>query len=240
MTFSDFCNLYYDVAKEMAKKDMNKAKGRLGAIDIHVDEDYVIDEVVLIALEKTCRSFEASRGKDVTCLLSRIVHNELVDALEKENKAARKKSAIENVELRIKDFISSQTESQGRDVIFDKLYEAISKLSESDRIIIENYLDDRRTYVAQSAKELCISENNVCVRKNRILERLYEHLKDFKKTFYREEEAETINLRQMPIYFSNSSILEQPNRMTEFKVCESRLSNSLEITSLTIKFLAKF
>ncbi|MCQ2135585.1 MAG: sigma-70 family RNA polymerase sigma factor [Bacteroidales bacterium] len=238
MDFSDFCTKYYEIAKEMATKELRKSAAKLGSIDIHVDLDYVIDEVVLIALEKTCKSFEASRGKDVTCLLATVVRNELVDALERENKAASRKSDIEDVEVRIRDFISTQTESQGRDVIIDKLYEAIKKLSESDRIIIENYLDDRRTYVAESAKELCISENNVCVRKNRILEKLYEHLKDFKKSFKGEDEPETIQLSQIG-QFTNFYDTESLQK-TKFLVCESKLQKEAKTLSLALKFLTKF
>lgn len=191
MTFSDFCNLYYDVAKEMAKKEMNKAKGRLGAIDIHVDEDYVIDEVVLIALEKTHKNYDSNRGKEVTALLATIVRNELSDTLKKENKAAAKKQTIENVEVLMKDFITSQANAVGRDELIKRLYEAIGKLNEGERIIIENYLEDKRNYIVQSAKDLCISENYVSVRKNRILEKLYKMLKEYEDLFYNYSEADT-------------------------------------------------
>lgn len=172
MTWEEFCNLYYDTAKDYARIALAKQKKLLGELDRHVDEDYVVDETVLSSLEKTYSTYTSSRGARVTTLLSRIVHNQLIDILETENKRGARKNDLENIERTLGEFLQAEALEIPRVDLVAKLMEAVSRLSPSDQVIIECYLHDRKTFVAEASGILDISENYVSVRKNRILSQL--------------------------------------------------------------------
>ena len=169
ITWEEFCNLYYDTAKEYARINMAKQKKLLGGLDRHVDEDYVIDDTVLSSLEKTYASYTSSRGAKVTTLLSRIVHNQLIDILESENKRGARKDELEVVERTLGEHLRAEALEVPREDLVARLMEAVSRLSPSDQVIIECYLSDRKTFVDEASGILDVSKNYVSVRKNRIL-----------------------------------------------------------------------
>ena len=173
MTWNEFCELYFDTAKKAAEIYLQKQKNKLGQINPRVDLDYVRDTAVLSAMEKAYAKYDSSKGAKITTFLSTLVHNSIVDTLEKESKEAAKQQDIDDVKTIIKDIAEEGSDgSEARKKLIPRLREAIDKLSPSDQIILFHYLEDKKNYVAKSAEALQVSENYVSVRRNRIFKQL--------------------------------------------------------------------
>ena len=173
MTWNEFCELYFDTAKKTAEIYLQKQKNKLGQINPRVDLDYVRDTAVLSAMEKAYAKYDSSKGAKITTFLSTLVHNSIVDTLEKESKEAAKQQDIDDVKTIIKDIAEEGSDgSEARKKLIPRLREAIDKLSPSDQIILFHYLEDKKNYVAKSAEALQVSENYVSVRRNRIFKQL--------------------------------------------------------------------
>ena len=177
-TWNEFCELYYDTAKKSAEIYLQKQVRKLGGVDRRVDLDYVRDSAALTAMEKTYAHFDASRGAKITTFLSTLVHNEIVDQLEKESKAAAAQRDIDDVKSAIKALALAEGGSSdagsaaARAKLIPRLRAAIDKLSPGDQIILNYYLEDKDTYVAKSVHALQVSENYVSVRRHRIFKLL--------------------------------------------------------------------
>ena len=148
-------------------------------MDRRVDLDYVRDSAALTAMEKAYAHYDASRGARITTYLSTLVHNEVVDQLEKESKAAAAQRDIDDVKTAVKalkalaDEAPSDTgSSDARAKLIPRLRAAIDKLSPGDQVILNYYLEDKDTYVAKSVHALQVSENYVSVRRFRIFRQL--------------------------------------------------------------------
>ena len=178
-TWNEFCELYYDTAKKSAEINLQKQVRKLGGVDRRVDLDYVRDSAALTAMEKAYAHFDASRGAKITTFLSTLVHNEVVDQLEKESKAAAVQRDIDDVKTAVKALKALANEapsdtgsSDARAKLIPRLRAAIDKLSPGDQIILNYYLEDKDTYVAKSVHALQVSENYVSVRRHRIFKQL--------------------------------------------------------------------
>lgn len=177
-TWNEFCELYYDTAKKSAEIYLQKQVRKLGGVDRRVDLDYVRDSAALTAMEKAYAHFDASRGAKITTFLSTLVHNEIVDQLEKESKAAAAQRDIDDVKSAIKALALAEVGSSdagsaaARAKLIPRLRAAIDKLSPGDQIILNYYLEDKDTYVAKSVHALQVSENYVSVRRHRIFKLL--------------------------------------------------------------------
>ena len=178
-TWNEFCELYYDTAKKSAEIYLQKQVRKLKGVDRRVDLDYVRDSAALTAMEKAYAHFDASRGAKITTFLSTLVHNEIVDQLEKESKAAAVQQDIDDVKTAVKalkalanDAPSDAGSAAARAKLIPRLRAAIDKLSPGDQIILNYYLEDKDTYVAKSVHALQVSENYVSVRRHRIFKLL--------------------------------------------------------------------
>lgn len=171
LTWNEFCELYYETAKSSADMHLARLHAKLGGFDRHVDEAYVVDAAVLSALEKTYACFDSARGVKMTTYLSTLVHNELVDEVKKESRAAAKQRDIDDLKTALKSF-SDDTSAEARAELIPRLMNAIAKLSPSDQVILNYYLEDRSTYISRSVETLGVSENYVSVRRHHIFERL--------------------------------------------------------------------
>jgi len=176
MTWNEFCELYYDTAKRAAEVNLTKLGRKLGQIDPHVDLDYVRDTAVLEAMEKAYTHYDSSKGTKITTFLSTLVHNAVVDTLEKESKAAAKQQDIDDVKTVVKAIAEEEADgtdgAEARKKLIPRLRAAMDKLSASDQIILFYYLEDRKSYIAKSVEALKVSENFVSVRRNRIFKQL--------------------------------------------------------------------
>ena len=178
-TWNEFCELYFDTAKKSAEIYLQKQVRKLKGVDRRVDLDYVRDSAALTAMEKAYAHFDASRGAKITTFLSTLVHNEIVDQLEKESKAAAVQQDIDDVKTAVKALKALANEapsdtgsSDARAKLIPRLRAAIDKLSPGDQIILNYYLEDKDTYVAKSVHALQVSENYVSVRRFRIFKLL--------------------------------------------------------------------
>ena len=178
-TWNEFCELYFDSAKKSAEIYLQKQARKLGGLDRRVDLDYVRDSAVLTAMEKAYAHYDASKGAKITTYLATLVHNEIVDLVEKESKAAAAQRDIDEVKTAIKalkalaDEAPSDTgSSDARAKLIPRLRAAIDKLSPSDQIILNYYLEDKSSYVAKSVQALQVSENYISVRRHRIFKLL--------------------------------------------------------------------
>ena len=178
-TWNEFCELYFDSAKKSAEIYLQKQARKLGGLDRRVYLDYVRDSAVLTAMEKAYAHYDASKGAKITTYLATLVHNEIVDLVEKESKAAAAQRDIDEVKTAIKalkalaDEAPSDTgSSDARAKLIPRLRAAIDKLSPGDQIILNYYLEDKDTYVAKSVHALQVSENYVSVRRHRIFKLL--------------------------------------------------------------------
>ena len=86
LTWDEFCELYFDLARNYADYHLVGLRKKNGAFDKRIDLDYVKDAAVLYALEKAFAHYDAQKGAKVTTFLSRLVHNEIVDELARESK----------------------------------------------------------------------------------------------------------------------------------------------------------
>ena len=178
-TWNEFCELYFDSAKKSAEIYLQKQARKLGGLDRRVDLDYVRDSAVLTAMEKAYAHYDASKGAKITTYLATLVHNEIVDLVEKESKAAAAQRDIDEVKTAVKalkalaDEAPSDTgSSDARAKLIPRLRAAIDKLSPSDQIILNYYLEDKSSYVAKSVHALQVSENYISVRRHRIFKLL--------------------------------------------------------------------
>jgi DNA-directed RNA polymerase specialized sigma24 family protein len=187
MTWNEFCELYFDTAKKSAEINLKKLSAKLGQINPHVDLDYVRDTAVLSAMEKAYTHYDASRGAKITTYLSTLVHNEIVDTLEKESKAAAKQQDIDDVKTVVKSLAEEVSDGsdgyEARKKLLPRLRAAMDKLSPSDQIILFYYLEDQKSYVSKSVEALKVSENYVSVRRHRIF-RLLPRLMEMTRAEY--------------------------------------------------------
>ena len=189
-TWNEFCELYFDSAKKSAEIYLQKQARKLGGLDRRVDLDYVRDSAVLTAMEKAYAHYDASKGAKITTYLATLVHNEIVDLVEKESKAAAAQRDIDEVKTAIKALAladegsSDSGTAAARMKLIPRLRAAIEKLSPSDQIILNYYLEDKSSYVAKSVHALQVSENYISVRRHRIF-KLLPTLMEMTKADYR-------------------------------------------------------
>lgn len=174
LTWNEFCELYFETARDYADIHISRMM-RNGTPNKHVDLAYVKDAAVLSALEKAYAYFDSKRGAKIKSFLSTLVHNEVVDELNKESKrtAAQRDVADVITDIRgIKEKLFAEDDDKSPDArveLIPRLRAAIEKLSPSDQVILNYYLEDKTSYIARSVEALNVSDNYVSVRRNRVL-----------------------------------------------------------------------
>ena len=171
LSWNEFCELYFDSAREYAEIHLQRLRRKLGDFDRRVDLDYVKDAAVLSSLEKAYAHFDSKRGAKITTYLSTLVHNEIVDEVAKETKKAAVQQDIDDLKTAIRIY-GKDDSSEAREQLIPRLKAAIARLSPSDQVILNYYLEDKSSYIAKSKEVLGISETYVSVRRNRILKLL--------------------------------------------------------------------
>lgn len=171
MTWNEFCELYYPTAKKDAEIYLHKQIGKNGDTNKRVDRNYVIDAAVLAALEKTYTHFDASRGSKITTYLARLVHNEIVDEYNRELKVAARQNDIDDLKSAVK-YYSDDMTPEAKEKLIALMRIAIAKLSPSDQVILNHWLEDKSSYVARSVEILKTTEAYVTLRRFRIFKAL--------------------------------------------------------------------
>ena len=177
LTWNEFCELYFESARNYADIHIGRLLKK-GTPNKRVDLDYVKDAAVLSSLEKSYANYDSKRGARITTYLSTLVHNEIVDELDKESKrtAAQRDVADVITDIRgIKKQLFAEDDDKSPDArveLIPRLRAAIEKLSLSDQVILNYYLEDKSSYIARSVEALNVSENYVSVRRNRLFSML--------------------------------------------------------------------
>ena len=211
-TWNEFCELYFESAKKDAQMHLAQFIARNGELNKRVDRDYVVDAVVLAALEKTYAHFDASRGAKITTYLSRIVHNELVDEITRESKAAARQDDIDDIKTAIRSFTDGIS-PEAKDELIARLRAAIARLSPSDQVILNYWLEDKSSYVARSAETLGTSESYVTLRRFRIFKQLPQLMGMTREDYLLYTSQNTILAKNVVIQSSRASIQQtfRPN-----------------------------
>ena len=177
LTWNEFCELYFETARDYADIHISHMMNN-STSNKRVDLAYVKDAAVLSAMEKAYACFDSRRGATVKSFLSTLVHNEVVDELNKESKrtAAQRDVADVITNIRgIKEKLFAEDDDKSPDArveLIPRLRAAIEKLSPSDQVILNYYLEDKSSYIARSVEALNVSENYVSVRRNRLFSML--------------------------------------------------------------------
>ena len=177
LTWNEFCELYFETARSFADIHISRMMKK-GTPNKRVDLDYVKDAAVLSALEKAYTYYDSKRGAKITSFLSTLVHNEIVDELDKESKRTAAQRDVADVikdirGIKKKLFMEDDDKSPDAQVeLIPRLRAAIEKLSPSDQVILNYYLEDKSTYISRSVEALNVSENYVSVRRNRVFSML--------------------------------------------------------------------
>ena len=169
--WNEFCELYYERAKREAELQLQRLIARNSEANKRIDSSYVIDAAVLAALEKAFTHFDASRNVKITTYLSRVIHNEIVDEYTRESKVAARHDDIDVIKTAIKSY-GEEISPEAKDKLIARLRLAIAKLSPSDQVILNYWLDDKSSYVARSVKTLGTTESYVTLRRFRIFKQL--------------------------------------------------------------------
>ena len=175
LDWNGFCELYFETAKGYAEYHLRRMKAKGGELNRRVDEDYVVDAAVLSALEKTYAHYNPARGTRITTYLSNLVHNELVDVVRKESRAANAQATLDDVKSVIRSLAdegASDTPSEMTEQLLPLLQAAVAQLSPSDQVILNYYLEDKSNYVTKSSEVLHVGKGYVSVRRNRIMKLL--------------------------------------------------------------------
>lgn len=167
LNWNEFCELYYDTARNYAEMHLLRLVKKNGAFNRRVDLDYVKDAAVLSGLEKAYAHYDANRGVKITTYLSTIVHNEIVDEVTRESKKAAVQQDIDDLKTALRTYAEDDS-PQAREQLIPRLRAAIAKLSPGDQVILNYYLEDKSSYIARSVEALHVTENYVSVRRNRI------------------------------------------------------------------------
>lgn len=222
LTWNEFCELYYETACNYADIHMNRMMKK-GTPNKRVDLAYVKDAAVLSALEKAYVHFDSKRGVKITTFLSTLVHNEIVDELDKESKRTAEQRDVADVITgirRVPVILAAENgdpSSDERVALTPRLRAAIERLSPSDQVILNYYLEDKSSYIARSVETLHVSENYVSVRRNRVFS-LLPKLMEMTRAEYLQHcyEGDTIQFNMEEVILSNisfeSHIVERTRR----------------------------
>ena len=173
LTYEDFVNLYYGYARDRANLHLANIRKRNGDFDKNIDLDYVADAATLTTMVTVFEKYDATRGASIKTFINTIVHNEVVNELEKESKGAAKKADFDDLKQTIKE-MERDDSAEARRSLIPKMMEVIAQLSPDDQVILNFYLEDKSSYIEKSAEKLNISKNYVSVRRDRIFARLRE------------------------------------------------------------------
>ena len=171
LNWNDFCELYYDSARTYAEVHLQRLVKKNGVPDKRVDLEYVKDAAVLSSLEKAFAHYDSNRGAKITTYLSILVHNEIVDEMTRETKKAAVQQDVDDFRTAVRAYVEDDS-PEAREKLIPRLRAAIEKLSPSDQVILNYYLEDKSSYVSRSVEALHVTENYVSVRRHHIFKRL--------------------------------------------------------------------
>lgn len=202
--WQDFCSLYYDQAVSIAKCNLGKIRQASSRWNERLDEDVLAEDAAIDAMQKAFGKYDSTRGASMATYLSRLIHNELVDAVKRESKhipVGNDLNESQEADYSLKSVVSRIPDS-AMDNLKEKLRAAILKLSPLDQSILGFFLEDPGTFVERSVKFLNVTPNVVSVRKNRALGKLPSLMGVSQKEYYDlfEEQSYAGLQKKVPLY----------------------------------------
>lgn len=199
-SWQDYAKENSDFAKEKAAQHLKNLKGRFPFWDTRIDENAIINDAAIDALEKVYRNYDTSKG-ELLPFLNRVIHNEVVDKLRAETKALSEVKELtprQEVDYSIKD-LSREIPPMTLSKLQQLLRDSIKQLDPIDQTILEKYLENPRNYIEKASEGLCIKKNTVSVRKTRAIDRLRVIMKSSAQLYHDYE----------PAYFGGSTTMLQ-------------------------------
>ena len=174
ITWQQFVAKYYNQAVDSARYNLNSIKSTSTFWDDRIDDEDVMLEAVMTALEKTFDNYNPTRGAAPGTLLMNIVRNEVVNELKKANRHLGVSGDLtprqeQNFTFRQ---MVKEIPDEAMDNLKERLRSAILLLSPIDQSILGFFLQDPHTFVEKSMKALNVPANFVSVHKNRALAKL--------------------------------------------------------------------
>ena len=164
---------YYDFAVQRASNCFKRKKGSSAFWDNRIEEENVVRDAAIDALQNVYTKYDPDKGA-LESYLSRAVHNEVVDKLEKEMKCLSmvKDITLEQEKEYTLDDLASSVSSAAMLNMKERLENAMKELKPVDQVILAYFIDDPSSFVDRAAEELGIPCGRVSVRKTRAIETL--------------------------------------------------------------------
>lgn len=165
---------YYDFAVQRASNCFKRKKSSSAFWDDRIEEENVVRDAAIDALQNVYTKYDPDKGA-LESYLSRAVHNEVVDKLEKEMKCLSmvKDITLEQEKEYTLDDLASSVSSAVMLNMKERLENAMKELKPVDQVILAYFIDDPSSFVDRAAEELGIPRGRVSVRKTRAIETLY-------------------------------------------------------------------
>lgn len=199
-SWQDYMEEYYDFAIKQATQHLKNSKGRFTFWDTRIDEEAIINDAAVDALEEVYQKYDPSKG-ELKPYLSRAIHNEVADKLKAETNALSRVKDLtpkQENDYTIKD-LSREIPPMTRLKLQNLLRDSIKQLEPIDQAILEQFLKDPKTYIENGSESLRINKNTVSVRKTRAIDKLRGIMKSFAQLYHDYE----------PAYFGGSTTMLQ-------------------------------
>ncbi len=171
--WKDYMAKYYDFAVQRASNCFKRKKGSSAFWDNRIEEENIVRDAAIDALQNVYTKYDPDKGA-LESYLSRAVHNEVVDKLEKEMRflSMVKDITLEQEKEYTLDDLASSVSSAVMLNLKDRLENAMKELKPVDQVILAYFIDDPSSFVDRAAEELGIPRGRVSVRKTRAIETL--------------------------------------------------------------------
>lgn len=171
--WKDYMAKYYDFAVQRASNCFKRKKSSSAFWDNRIEEENVVRDAAIDALQNVYTKYDPDKGA-LESYLSRAVHNEVVDKLEKEMKCLSmvKDITLEQEKEYTLDDLASSVSSAVMLNMKERLENAMKELKPVDQVILAYFIDDPSSFVDRAAEELGIPRGRVSVRKTRAIETL--------------------------------------------------------------------
>jgi len=174
ISWQDFCSKYYEQTMKSASYHLDKYKKSARYWDKRIDEEAIMIDATMTALEKAYEKYDPSRGAGYGTLLGNIAGHEVVNELRRAPKYMTSMDELSDGQEMDATFrnMASLISEDDMEMLKEKLRGAILKLSSIDQCILSLYLNNPKTFIEESVEELHIPASVVSVRKCRALTKL--------------------------------------------------------------------
>lgn len=244
-TFEEFCSKWYDKAMKVADITITKIEKKNGPISASIDLDSVKAVGVTYALEKTYNTYDVDneRHASVETYLSTLVRNCVITELGKETTAVKRAHGVSKPrrdKYTVKyssvtpgmpqkgstgkvfephDYVETYGWAGRKEEVLAELTGLLKKLPPMDQVVLANWMEDERTYIAKSIEALGLEDTKrnrdmLSLRRNRALKALKDMMGG-KRPDYRDIYIPSGHLRDLDGMESEYSGVERADRNFE-------------------------